>query len=48
MRLTDNLNTSGFEKLHADPCVFCKLVTGKMEAILVVHEDDLLALTVTK
>ena len=29
------------------PCVFRKLVAGKMEAILVLLVDDLLALTVT-
>ena len=48
MRLTNDLKTLGFEQSRAGPCVFRKLVAGKMEAILVVHEDDLLTLTVTK
>ena len=33
---------------RADPCVFRKFAAGKMEAILAVYVDDLLALTVTK
>ena len=48
MRLTNDLKTLGFEQLRADPCVFRTFVAGKMEAILVVYVDDLLALTVTK
>ena len=48
MKLTNDLKTSGFEQSHADPCLFRKFVAGKMEAILVVHVDDLLVLTVTK
>ena len=48
MRLTNDLKTLGFEQLHVSPCAFRTFVAGKMEAILVVHVDDLLALTVTK
>ena len=48
MRLINDLKTLGFEQPHADPCVFRKYVAGKMEAILMVHVNDLLALTVTK
>ena len=48
MRLTNDLKTLGFEQSRVDPCVFRKFVAGKMEVILVVHLDDLLALTVTK
>ena len=48
MKLINDLKTLGFEQSHADPCVLHKYVAGKMEAILVVHVDDLLALTVTK
>ena len=48
IRLTDNLKTLGFEQSRADSCVFPTFVAGKMEAILVVYVNDLLALTVTK
>ena len=48
MRLTNDLKTLGFEQSRADPCVFRKFAAGKMEVILVVHVDDLLALAVTK
>ena len=47
IRLTNNLKTLGFEPSHAGHCVSHKYVAGKMEAILVVHGDDLLDLTVT-
>ena len=47
-RLTNDLKMLGFEQSRADLCVFRKFVAGKMETILVVHVDDLLALTVTK
>ena len=46
MRVTNDLKMLGFEQSRADPCVL-RAFAGKMEAILVVHVDDLLALTVT-
>ncbi|CAM9772712.1 unnamed protein product [Ascophyllum nodosum] len=48
MRLANDLKTLGLEQTRADPCLFHMFDVGKMEAILVVHVDDLLALTVTK
>ena len=48
MRLTNDLKTLGFDQSHINPCVFSKFVARKMEAVLEVHVDDLLALTVTK
>ena len=48
MRLANDLKTLRFEQSLADLCVFRNFVSGKMEAIIVVHVDGLLALTVTK
>ena len=48
MRPVNDLETLGFEQSRADPHVFCKFVAAKTEAILVVHVNNLLALTVTK
>ena len=48
VRLTSDLKTLEFEPSHADPRVFCKFVAWSIEAIFVVHANDLLALTVTK
>ena len=47
-RLTNDLKTLRFEHSRADPFVFRKFIAGKMEAILMVQVDDLLALTVTR
>ena len=46
-RGTNDLKMLGFEQSRADPCVFRTFVAGEMEAIRVVHLDQLLALAVT-
>ena len=48
MRLTNDLKTLRFEQSHVNLCVFRKFVARKMEAVLEVHVDHLLALTITK
>ena len=48
MALTNNLKMLGFEQSRDGTCVFRTFVTGKVEAILVVHVDDLLPVTVAK
>ena len=47
MKVTNDLKMLGFAQSRADPCIFRKAIVGKMEAILVVHVDDLLALAIT-
>ena len=47
MRLTIDLKTLEFKQSRADPCVFRTFLAGKMKVILVVHLDNLLALTAT-
>ena len=48
MRLTNDRKTWGFEQSRDNPHMFRNFVAGKTKAILVVHMDELLALTVTK
>ena len=33
----------GLEQVQADPCVFCEVVDGEAEMVVVVHVDDILA-----
>lgn len=47
LKLAGNLKEMGFEQSHADHCVCQKLHAGEIEAILVVHVDNLFALTTT-
>ena len=35
------LHTTGMEQSKADPCMFCKVVDGKLTLIVCVHVDDL-------
>ena len=46
MRVTNDLKMLGFEQSQANPCVFRTFVAGEMEAIVVVHVDQPLALAV--
>ena len=41
----DDMTAIGFEQAKADPCVFCKVVDGEAEMVMVVHVDDILAHT---
>ena len=39
----DDMTAIGFEQAKAYPCVFCKVVDGEAEMVVVVHVDDILA-----
>lgn len=42
------LETKGFERSQADPCVFRRVLRGKVVIIIVVYVDDLLMTSATK
>ena len=37
------MTTIGFEQSKVDPGVFCKVVDKKVEIVMVIHVDDILA-----
>ena len=41
-------NAEGFEQCQADPCVFRRVLRGKIVVIIVVHVDDVLVASETK
>ena len=42
-KICDVMTAIGFEQAKADPCVFCKVVDGEAEMVVVVHIDNILA-----
>ena len=42
-KLCADMTAIGFEQAKADPCVFCKVVDGEAEMVVVVHVDEILA-----
>ncbi|CAN0465889.1 unnamed protein product, partial [Ascophyllum nodosum] len=42
-KFCDDMTAIGFEQAQADPCVFCEVVDGEAEMVVVVHVDDILA-----
>ena len=42
-KLCADMTAIGFEQAKADPCVFCRVVDGEAEMVVVVHVDEILA-----
>ena len=42
-KFCDDMTAIGLEQVQADPCVFCEVVDGEAEMVVVVHVDDILA-----
>ena len=41
-KLTDSIKEKGFEQSHPDPCLFRRIVDGKVVTLLVVYVDGIL------
>ena len=39
---TDGIKEKGFEQSHAEPCVFRRIVDGKVVTVIVIYVDDIL------
>lgn len=42
-KVTDDLNNIGFEQSHADLRIFRKIGDNKVDRVIVIHADDVLA-----
>ena len=47
-KFTDGIQEKGFKQSHADPCVFRRIVDGKVVTVVVVYVDDILLASKTK
>ena len=47
-KFSAELATGGFEQCQANPCVFRRILRGKVDVIIVVYVDDLLVASETK
>ena len=47
-KFTDGIKEKDFEQSHADPCVFRRIVDGKIVTVIVVYVDDMLLASKTK
>ena len=45
---TDSIKEKGFEQFHADPCMFRRIVDGKVVTVIVVYVDSILLASKTK
>ena len=45
---TECIKEKGFEESHADPCVFRRIVDGKVVTFIVVYVDDILLASKTE
>ena len=48
LKFTGGIKEKDFEQSHADPCVFRKIVDGKVVTVIVVYVDDILLASKTK
>ena len=47
-KFTNGIQEKGFKQSHADPCVFRRIVDGKVVIVIVVYVDDILLASKTK
>ena len=45
---TDGIKKKSFEQSHVDPCVFRRIIDGKVVTVIVVYVDDILLASKTK